>query len=217
MLSNWHYYQGEVIADRKTVWIDLDNEDLLSTYAVRARTAVRKAVKHGVRVEWWDSARFMKLFPALYYSAMTELNASPFYYFNPEYLSKLIYWPHSCLAAATVDQDLIAAAIFLVNGDIMEYHLSASTQQGKNLCAANLILHKAGLLARQLGCRRLYLGGGTDNKPDNSLLFFKAGFSRQQASFKIGKRIHLPDQYEGMKKDWLAGQRKLPPRVLFYR
>jgi len=45
LLENWCYYHGESFEDRQTVWIALQGHDLLSSYSVRARTAVRKAVK----------------------------------------------------------------------------------------------------------------------------------------------------------------------------
>ncbi|MEN6349503.1 MAG: GNAT family N-acetyltransferase [Syntrophomonas sp.] len=217
LLNNWLYYRGEVVADRQTVWIDLNGGDLLSTYLVRARTAIRKAGKNGVRVEWWDYSRFGEVFPTLYFGVMKELNARPFYYFSPAYFNRLLPWPHSHLATALVEDKVIAAAVFLINGDIMEYHLSASTLPGKNLGAGNLILHEAALRGRKLGCRCLHLGGGTDNNPDNSLLFFKAGFSEQRALFRTGKHIHLPDQYRHMKDDWLTRTGAYPQRVLFYR
>ncbi len=59
------------------------------------------------------------------------------------------------------------------------------------------------------------LGGDTDKRVDNPFLFFKKGFSKHTASFKIGEKIHRPDVYEQMKREWRKVHGAEQERVLF--
>lgn len=218
LLKNWRFFNGEVIHDRETVWLDLSHEDLMASYSVRVRTAVRKAIKNGLVVEWSNgSADHIRIFMSLYNATMKELGADRLYLFPPEYYQKIFHWDQARLALCRLNNEIIAGAIFLMGPDIMEYHLSAANCKGKKLNATNLLLHEAALLGQQSGCRALYLGGGTDNRPENRLLFFKSGFSKLQASFKIGKKIHRSEDYSQIKRNWEQMHGVISNRILFYR
>ncbi len=222
LLKNWRFYYGERLSMRETVWIDLLWQDRFSLYSTRVRTAIRKAVKNGLRIRWeatWDSRRdeLCKIFFGLYSQAMTELKADEFYFFPRDYFQNLMNWSHSYLALCLRGDELLAAALFLKESNLLEYHLAACHPEGKKLCASNLILDEAVMEAQKLGCRILHLGGGTDNSPDNPLLFYKSGFSPKRASFLIGKTIHAPKEYEEMQKDWQKKYGIPSEKTLFYR
>lgn len=217
LLENWRFFSGEAMADRETVWVDLKLPDLLASYEVRVRTAIRKAIKHGLHVEWWTAGRFYEIFQPLYYATMAGLKATSFYFFPPDYFSRLGQWDGTRYAVSLHEGKVVAAAIFLQGPDMLEYHLSAADGVGKKLGATNLLLHEAGLYGQQAGCGRLHLGGGTSADPANPLLFFKAGFSDRRASFKIGKKIHDPAAYLEMKSQWQARTGRDSNRVMFYR
>jgi lipid II:glycine glycyltransferase (peptidoglycan interpeptide bridge formation enzyme) len=114
-------------------------------------------------------------------------------------------------------ETVLAAAIFLLQDTILEYHLSAASGEGQRSGAMALLLHEAGSFGQRSGCRVLHLGGGTDRRPENSLLFFKAGFSERRAAFKTGRCVHRPEVYESMKTEWEGRRREAARRVLFYR
>jgi hypothetical protein len=78
-------------------------------------------------------------------------------------------------------------------------------------------LHEAALLCQTNHCRRLFLGGGTDQEADNSLLRFKAGFSPNRAEFKIGKYVHLAEVYHLLQQQFPTAYAAHPNHVLFYR
>ncbi len=217
LLENWRYYDGNIIDNRQTVWIDLRLDLSLSNYSTRVRTAIRKALKNNLRIEWWDSADFIKVFPDMYHNLMSELDADDFYYLPEEYFKTLLNWDKVYNAVCIYENQITAGAVFFHNHHIMEYHLSAANDQGKKLSATNLLLHEAVRQGQKLGCRFLHLGGGTDSSPDNPLLFFKSGFSKQRASFKIGTKINFKEQYEQMKEDHLRKHGQIPGKLLFYR
>jgi len=217
LLENWRYFNGNIIKDRETVWIDLSIDLPLSSYSTRVRTAIRKAIKNGLQIEWWNSADFIKVFPAFYDRLMSELDATDFYHLPEEYFQILLNWNKIYNAVCIFENQIVAGAVFFHNHYIMEYHLSAANAPGKKFSATNLLLHEAALLGQKLGCKYLHLGGGTDSSPDNSLLFFKSGFSKQKASFRIGTRINFKKQYEQMRKEYLCRYGKIPTNFLFYR
>lgn len=217
LLQNWSSYPGESCSLRETVWIDLQAEDAFSSYSSRVRNGIRKALKNGLRVEWIKNSASLQTFAGLYSRAMERLQADRFYFFPREYFEKLLVWPESRLAFCFKGKEVLAAALFMGQAHIMEYHLAAGTSEGNKWNAGSLILHQAAGLARKLGCRFLHLGGGTDNRPDNSLFFFKAGFSRQRACYRIGRIIHRPRFYEGLKNEWQDRPGGCRDRILFYR
>ena len=217
LLQNWNYYGGVVVEDRETVAIDLAQQDLLTSYMKRARTEVRKAIKEGLQVQWLSAAEYRNDFMRLYESTIRNRNADEFYLFNDTYFTELFSWPQAKLAACTFNREWLATAILLTGPSVMEYHLSASNETGRQMGATNLLLHEAAQYGQLQGCKFLYLGGGTDNSPTNPLLFFKSGFLPLRVPFKIGRHIHLPEMYEDLKERWPDAYGQNPHRVIFYR
>jgi len=189
----------------------------MSSYESRVRTAVRKAVKSGLRVEWQTGAANAEWFAEFYSAAMAEIGAESFYFFPLSYFRRLLDWEHTRLGVCMNHDEPVAAALFLLGPNVMEYHLSASNQIGKRLGGTTLLIHEAAQLAKSAGCGVMYLGGGTDNKPDNPLLFFKAGFSSEREPFKIGGHVHSSEGYCLLKKQFSQAFDAHPGRVLFYR
>ena len=216
LLENWHYYQGDVFFDRETVWIDLMEGDLHNQYQTRARRKIRKAIKNGLTVHWVTYKEFFEHFPSIYNNLMHSLQAGSFYYFPESYYNAWQQIKNVHFAVCKKQDQVVATIFFYNNNDMMEYHLSASSELGKELAATPLIIHEAALHAKQLGCTKLHLGGGTDNQSDNPLFFFKSGFSNERGRFNIGKTIHLANEYEKLKKTWQKNG-SVSNRVLFYR
>lgn len=217
MLQNSRFFRGRVFDDRPTVWVDLEVSDLLASYQTRVRTAIRKAQRIGLEVQWSKSEDRASDFFRMYSDSMAALGADSFYSFSRSYFSALMEWPNSELGLCRNGDHLIGAALFLAGGMFMEYHLSCSDKEGKRLGASNTLLHEAALRARGIGLKKLYLGGGTDSGRDNSLLFFKSGFSDSRAMFQFGGRVHNPAAYEALKQRYSAAYASRPARVLFYR
>jgi len=216
LLNNQAYYHGEAIKDRETVWIDLSLQDLFESYQTRVRRKIRKARKNGVRIEQWNSERFKKPFMALYGELMVDLQSSDFYKF-PEIYFDIVHHDYVYCLACLVGDELIGGGVYLAGPTMMEYHLSASSAVGKSYDVTNLMMHEAAILGQRLGCEVMHLGGGTDSSVNNSLLFFKSGFSNNRSQFYIGKTIFFPSEYEHMKQRWQERSGETANRVLFYR
>jgi hypothetical protein len=217
LLRNWNIYPAEAILNRMAAWVDLARTDLMSSYQTRVRTAVRKAEKNGLRVEWREGSESAEWFMEFYYSAMRGMAAESFYFFPLAYFCRLLAWEQAHLGVCMSQDEPVAAAIFLVGPDVSEYHLSAANQTGRRLGGTTLLIHEAAKAAKSNGCRAVYLGGGTDDKPDNPLLFFKSGFSTERAEFRIARHVHSREGYSSLKELFARSYETRPNRILFYR
>jgi len=216
VLKNETIYGGSTCYNRETVWIDLQQSDLLQSYSARMRTTIRKAIKSGLVVEWLGKREFLEVFLDLYRDLMCALQADSFYLFPEQYFTALLDVPGIRLAVCKCRGEVIAGAVFLVDQQGMEYHLSAANLLGKTMSATSLIFHVAALLGKELGCRVLHLGGGTDGTVDNPLLYFKTKFSKNKGVFKIGYHIHKQEIYNQLKHQWSIEHGE-SNKILFYR
>lgn len=212
-LAPWQAYPGSVRVDRQTVAINLNAGDWRAAYEIRCRTAVRKAVKAGLQVTECPQADVAGRFAAFYREGMQRIGAAPFYLFGDDYFRAMAGVPGLRLLACVHEGEWLAAGLFLTGGDCLEYHLSATTERGRQHSATNLLIDAAAQMAAREGLSTVYLGGGTDATPDNALLRFKAGFSPVRLTYCYGYAIHDPARY-GMLRD-RAGY--MGGRVLFYR
>lgn len=217
MLQNGATYQGNVSYNRPAVYVDLNAGDLFKGYETRVRTSIRKALAHGLGVEWRTGTEHTDLFMRLYYATMEDRGAAAFYFFPREYFERLLAWDQARMAICFAHGEPVAAAIILFGPQVSEYHLSCANAEGKRLGATDLILHEAAELSLRRSCKAFYLGGGYDSNPQNSLLFFKAGHSSQRASFCIGSWVHHPQRYRELQAKFSAAYEENPGRVLFYR
>src|SRR5665213_3165611 len=129
-LENWRFFSGDVWYDRDTVWLDLSCAVLMDEYAVRSRTAIRKAVANGVQFEWASAQSFLEEFPPLYASVMRRLEASESYQFSTAYFASLVDSTTVWMGVCRAESQVIAGAIFLVGTELVEYHLSAASTLG---------------------------------------------------------------------------------------
>jgi hypothetical protein len=217
LAENASFYGGRIDEDRQTVWIDLQADRLFAEYQTRVRTSIRKAEKSGMRFSWVNNDEIPGRFASFYRAAMDAISASPFYFFDDAYFAQLAAWPAAKLGVCLLDDQWVSAGLFLYGGNTVEYHLAASTGLGKRFSASNLLLHEVGTSAKAEGYSRLYLGGGTDRRPDNPLYFYKSGFSKCRAPFNVGTYCHDPERYELLKQRWPDRYAANTDKLLFYR
>jgi len=212
VLANHHGYPGVVRADRPVVRVNLSVKNLLESYSGRARTAVRKALRNGLQLIWVSSQQARAVFPGFYREEMRRIGANDFYLFPDCYFEQLLALRSARVFAVQRDGELLAMGVFLFAPRIVEYHLSATSPAGRSVGATNLLVHGA---AQEGGFNVLYLGGGTDRRPDNPLLQFKRSFGPAELQFHFGSRVYAEKAYTAL-------QGRLPElarsgRVLFYR
>ena len=85
----------------------------------------------------------------------------------------------------------------------LNYHLSGSDIEYRNLAPSNLLLYKTALWGCEHGFRTFHLGGGVGSGEDN-LYKFKAAFNKvSDYQFSIGKQVfdqQLYDELVGLRR-----------------
>lgn len=216
MVPHARWYAGEVARNRDTVRIDLAR-DPAEQYQPRRRTDVRRFLKAGVRVERVPAEAMRQLFPPMYRDSMDQAGALARYYFGQDYFDALLGLERVEGWLAYEDARALAGAIVLVSPEagVAEYHLGAKSAGAERHKATVGLLHVAAGAYRERGLRDFYLGGGRSVAEDDSLLYFKRGFSPQTDPYHIGSRVYDARHYERLKAQFPAATGS--GRVLFYK
>lgn len=191
---------------RDYVYVDLtkDEEVIWNEYSSQNRNKIRKAEKLGVKVVAGFNEIEYRVFVQMYLENMRQVNAAPMYFFSDIFFSELakIVQVEGIFFVAKHEEKTIGAAVFLGGTAIGHYFLAAASPEGKRLAAGNLLLHHGIKWAKQNGMKKLHLGGGVSEDPDDPLLIFKNNFSSQMEKFYIGKRVHNEEMYNALVTDW---------------
>ena len=215
--------RARVARQRETVVLDIaaTEEALWASYPSRQRNMVRKARNRGLVGRQADLASELEVFKDFYGRTVARLGVDRYYAFSDAYFSTLIggLGDHIRLFEVRDGDRVAAAALFLVRGDQMSYHLAGSDACYRRDAPNNLLLHTAALWGLRHGCRWLHLGGGVSTASDDPLLRFKTSISRRRVPFYIGTRIHRPEAYEALCAQWLAQHHltEKPSYFLLYR
>lgn len=200
---------GRVIADRKTVAIDLDqtmDEVWKNEIHSKNRNVIRKAEKAGCTFIVDGKYEHLKEFINLYDSTMDKLSADGFYYFDDAYYENLTRGITDSFLGCVKNAEgqIISAAIFMYSGPYGHYHLSGSDKSQLAISPNNFMLWNAAAELQKRGVKRFHLGGGTNGDEENSLYQFKRRFSKDTCQFCIGKLVFNQELYEYICADWEA-------------
>lgn len=217
-LANERHYGGNVVSSREAVSVDLRQDDIAAGYAIRLRQGLKKATASGLVYEEAGLGRVLREFAEFYRAGMRDIGADPFYLFDDSYFEALAATGFArvglCRSAAG---EWLAAALFLDGGDIREYHLAVTCAAGRKVSASSFVLHEGALAARGRGARELYLGGGSDARPDNPLLFFKASFSPRRLAYRTGWAVFDAAGYHKLQQRFPRERAAHPERAIFHR
>lgn len=221
VLGNERWYGGTASDNRVVVWMGLQADDIAKTYPPRLRQTLRKAQRAGLVYREGPLAPHAREFGAYYRAAMADIHADPFFLFGDSYFELLAATGLATLGLCQGDGDedgpWLAASVFLNGHGLREYHLAATNAQGREAGASAFLLHEAALAARGQGVQRLYLGGGSDVRPDNSLLFFKSAYSTERLAYRTGSCVFRAADYDDLKRLFAAQWSAHPERPIFYR
>jgi hypothetical protein len=212
-----------VSLDRQTAAIRLrgSEAELWSRYPSVQRNMVRKALSKGLTCGEVPLDQGLPSFQALYAASLERLHANAYYSFSPDYFACLSeeLMPRMKLFFVRHDDQVAAAALFLIDNVRIHYHLAANNPEYGGWAANNLMLHTVALWACQAGCEWLHLGGGRTAADDDSLFRFKAGISTDQLDFRIGRRVHNQVAYKALCSTWMRQSQAIrrPDYFLLYR
>ena len=192
---------SDVIDLGKTVAMDLTSEEVIWTNIhSKNRNMIRKAEKNGIEIKHGQGLELFDEFIKIYNATMDKDNAEEYYYFKPEFYRSIhedlkdnyeLFW-------AEYEGKIIAMSIMIFANGRLNYHLSGSDIEYRNLAPSNLLLYKAALWGCEKGMKTFHLGGGVGSGEDN-LYKFKAAFNRKSDyQFSIAKMVFDQEKYDAL-------------------
>lgn len=194
---------SNVIDLGKTIAMDLASPEVIwDNIHSKNRNMIRKAEKNGIVIEHGKGMDLFEKFIEIYNATMDKDHAEEYYYFKLPFYESI----HNDLRDnyemfyAVYEGQIIAMSIMIFANGRMNYHLSGSNIEYRNLAPSNLLLYKAALWGSEQGFKTFHLGGGVGSGEDN-LYKFKAAFNKvSDYQFSIGKQIFDPEKYDELVK-----------------
>jgi serine/alanine adding enzyme len=164
----------------------------------KGRKADLTIARRELDVVWGADEEALESFRRIYDETMGRLGARGFYLFPPEYYRALAEGLGDRLAVALAHRgnELLGGAIFLADRRFAHYHLSGTTETGRELKAGTLLVHAGVEWARERGCELLHLGGGTSGA--DSLFAFKKSFGGETYTYAYATLVADPERYDAL-------------------
>lgn len=147
-------------------------------------------------------------FIEIYTATMRRVNANAYYFFDRGNLERLceqlgsdarLFFVHS-------GNELACAALFVSCRGFVQYHLGGTREEYLRLSPMKLMVDEVRLWATRQESKALHLGGGVGGRED-SLFWFKAGFSDRRNEFNVWRWVIDPGAYAAAcscKEKWNA-------------
>ena len=185
----------------RTISMDLSSSEIVwENIHSKNRNMIRKAEKNGVVIKHGKGMDLFDKFMEIYNATMDKDNAEDYYYFKRPFYESI----HRDLNDnyemfyAEYEGKIIAMSIMIFANGHLNYHLSGSNIDYRNLAPSNLLLYKAALWGCEQGMNTFHLGGGVGSGEDN-LYKFKAAFNKNSDyQFSIGKEIFNQQKYDDL-------------------
>jgi GNAT superfamily N-acetyltransferase len=193
--------QGSLVEQGETVYLDLSQpaEELGRQTRVNHLADVRRLEREGFTVTVDDWTRLDE-FVGIYQETMRYRSADAFYRFGRDYFEelRLCLGDHLHLGLVQApDGGAAAAGLFTQVDGMVQFHLSGTGEAYRRAGPAKMMLIHMRDWAKQRGARFMHLGGGVGCRQD-SLAFFKQGFSKLRSRFRTFRMVLEPDVYQSL-------------------
>ena len=187
----------------KTIAFDLASPEVIWENIIsKNRNMIRKAEKNGITIEHGKGMDLLDKFTEIYNATMDKDHAEEYYYFKRPFYESIdrdLQDNYEMFYAMYEGRPIAMSIMIFANGRL-NYHLSGSDIEYRNLAPSNLLLYKAALWGYEQGCKTFHLGGGVGSGEDN-LYKFKAAFNKNSDyQFSIGKEIFDQEKYDELVK-----------------
>lgn len=192
-------FTDTVIDLGKTIAFDLESPEVIWENIIsKNRNMIRKAEKNGITIEQGKGMDLLDKFTEIYNATMDKDHAEEYYYFKRPFYESIdrdLQDNYEMFYAMYEGRPIAMSIMIFANGRL-NYHLSGSDIEYRNLAPSNLLLYKAALWGYEQGCKTFHLGGGVGSGEDN-LYKFKAAFNKNSDyQFSIGKEIFDQEKYD---------------------
>jgi predicted N-acyltransferase len=162
----------------------------------KGRKADLTIARRELQLSWESGDDALERFRAVYDGTMERLGAGEFYLFPQEYYRVLREGLGERLGVALAlrDGEPVGGALFLADRRFAHYHLSGTTDAGRELKAGTLVVHAGAEWARDRGCELFHLGGGTSGA--DSLFAFKKSFGGKTFTYAFATLVADRDRYD---------------------
>ena len=207
----------EVREHGPTTAVDLSRvEDGRLAGMSKGRKADLSVARRELEISWEGSDEALERFRAVYDETMRRLDAGEHYLFPPKYYRALAEGLGDRLGVALAlrGEEVVGGSLFLADGRgrFAHYHLSGTTDAGRELKAGTLLVHAGALWAAERGSELLHLGGGTGGA--DSLYAFKRSFGGQEFTYSFATLVAEPERYESLVAR--RAEEPEPPRPDFF-
>lgn len=181
-----------------TIAMDLTSPDVIWDNIVsKNRNMIRKAEKNGITIEHGQGMKLMDQFMEIYNATMKKDNAEKYYYFKRPFYESIdrdLKDNYEIFYAMYEGRPIAMSLMIFANGRL-NYHLSGSDIEFRNLAPSNLLLYKTALWGCEQGFKTFHMGGGVGSGEDG-LYKFKAAFNKNSDyQFSIGKQVFNQQKY----------------------
>jgi hypothetical protein len=145
-----------------------------------------------------DKESLSELIMPLYQSTIERVGASNTYNFSEQTLQFLCETTQCLMFGASIQGKIEAIIIVVYNGEIAEYFLSATSNEGR--IYTRLLLWEAIKALKKKGIHSINLGGGL--KTDDSLDAFKRRFGGKHHTLKVIKQVINENKYNELCTDF---------------
>lgn len=186
----------------RVVYIDLTEkpDDQWKLYHRRLRTYINKS-KSVYKIKNANLPAELDTFIDLYYDNMRRVKANETYFFDKKYFLDLInssdFETEVLLAISKKTGEVAGGAMFIKKNGIIQYHLSGTNEIYLDLNPLKLLIDEMRVRGTKANYSYLNLGGGVGAKED-SLFYFKSGFSKYTLPFKVWKYIVNQNVYDNL-------------------
>jgi len=187
------FLNGETVI----VGLELEEDEQQKLYRKNYRNLLRRLEKDGFRADWSNSLESIDDFKHIYLDTMKNLDAGDYYFFDDSYYADLLNSNDFEVRIYNVwiNETKVCSGMFVFCDDIVQYHLSGTLQEYKDLAPTRMLIDQARKDATELGFKYLHLGGGLGGGRDG-LFNFKFGFSKISNEFHVFKMITNMEVYK---------------------
>ena len=180
----------------------------------KGRKADLTIARRELALAWGRDEAALEGFRGVYDSTMERLGAGGFYVFPAEYYRALAdrLGERMAVALALKGDEVVGCAIFLADRRFAHYHLSGTSESGRELKAGTLLVHGGAEWAAERGCELLHLGGGTSGA--DSLFAFKKSFGGETYPYSFATLVADQDRYDALVAR--RSEEPEPPRPAFF-
>ncbi|MBK9292036.1 MAG: hypothetical protein IPM52_10490 [Bacteroidetes bacterium] len=200
--NNWVFSRNltfRQVIHGNTVSVDLKQpfEVIRKTYSENHRRNLRNG-NESFYVRTNDYQSFHAFIEA-YNQTMQRKKANPYYFFPETYFTSLRHLLGEKLMYIALhnsqDDDFVGGGLFTLFGNIMQFHLGATTNKGLLGSPSKLMIDTAIQLGIGRKASLLHLGGGLGASTSDGLFRFKKGFGNTLHTFSSLRFIHQPEKY----------------------